>query len=262
MRQCYCDACTRYGKHIGGSPQYRSAYSVHQKAQNVRDLLRQSSASPLETVQQATLPGAPQPHLTTDDGPSSGTYIPLRPPGFRLIESPSTPKSRHSDTMSVIETRIQAFRLPPTLSFSFPPLAPTSMYPGEGGDVSWEQGPSGLRSDVPANADILLHVAFLQTHLAQIEERPRPDNDSSEPVRALRNLLRSELGRMERLRRDEWGRQQYLLADAAAPGRGQSSSSPIYCNTGNYQPTCRTVIDRSSCNSHSPRYQHSLPSRC
>lgn len=106
------------------------------------------------------------------------------------------------------------------------------MYPGECGYVVWDEGPSGLRSDVRANAHVLLHVAFLQAHFGHATARSLAGNDFLDHILALLQAIRSELERMEHLRRDEWRRQQYLSANVAAAGTMQLSSRPVFYNTG------------------------------
>ncbi len=236
MPQCFCDLCTGAGRHMEGAPQRRTAYADHMKAQQTRDLF----CGRHDTVSSERLEGAASLAAFSDRTPTCHPPFNITPFQHPSHTAPAAPISDDLTTsmllqparLAAIKTHIAAYRLPQALSFSFPPLAPTSMFPGPCGYSQWDQGPVGLRCDVQGNAATLLHVSFLQAHYEDTRELlSGATGNLPDSISSLDHILRTEIARMEQFRRSEWTRQQYLPRRAKAAE--QPPSQPFYCNTGN-----------------------------
>ena len=118
----------------------------------------------------------------------------------------------HSDpssalTITGVEERIASYRLPVRLRFSFPPLAPTSHYPGPYHGLAWDDGPSGLAHDDEANYASIIHVHFVQS-IETLMRKRYPDGVLPSRLLPTLQILVKEMARMETFRMKQWTLQQ------------------------------------------------------
>ncbi|KAI0348883.1 hypothetical protein OH77DRAFT_491529 [Trametes cingulata] len=145
MPYCFCDNCTDYGKDPGGSMQPRTACNLHAKEQaaahRIKEI-RQYAELERETILQTIL------------GPEYVVDNPLlRGCSPMALEGPETaPAAPHiqppvvnddheyiRDIECRLNQRIASYKFSASLCFSFPPMTPSSRYPGPPTGL-WNEG--------------------------------------------------------------------------------------------------------------------------
>lgn len=193
---CLCLQCTSHGQRPEGSLQSKSNKQRHAKDQKFLNIELENLAE----VEKATLRA-----ILEKDSAENSIEDPLWRGSAMHIDV-----TNHKGTLAGRTARHGvSFSFPNRLVFRYPPISPTSMYPGplacsEYDD--WTNGPSALNPDELSNAPILLHIQYL---IGTLNSRPR----SHLP-------LYQELQRMENFRQSEWHKQQ-LLSTGCHSGRSE-----------------------------------------
>ncbi|RDB30843.1 hypothetical protein Hypma_005801 [Hypsizygus marmoreus] len=229
---CLCTVCTEDGRNPLGSPQSRTIRSQHLKAQRARNL-----TSHVRSLEEETL-------LTTlsvredsqgedplwrgwqgqlddeDDGHRGLVYDrswilePLnrcRTIGlFLLNTTESSEQNMLQDIVVHLQEKIDGFARPRDILFSFPPKAPSDMYPGP---RLWKIGPASIVQTVRTNAQILLYLEFLE-ETEQVLKAMKPINsEDREKVRKATAKIQEEVLKLLTFRELEWDRCRRSVPD-------------------------------------------------
>ena len=160
--RCFCDDCGPIG-----SLQSKATLSVHSKRQRAKVHAVQNRVSLIKDLMNVRDHDHRQPAIPTLVDSSCSRRSQQGPSGDSSCQSVATELGHIQEELT---RRLSRFKLPDVLTFQYPPLTQTAMYPGPGDvpNVAWDEGPAALVPTIPSNASILLHVSYLRSTKAAL----------------------------------------------------------------------------------------------
>lgn len=215
MPPCYCDRCTRWGRHPQGSIQSETTARKHQKQHKTWNAHRTNTSGPGAQVLQGLMSSQRQQSPDRDsDAPA-------------VLDS----NIEIQTLLDHIRGRILNFQLPVELVFAYPPRTPESVYTLTRHSDPWDVGPSSLDITAPQNGSILDHVRFIQETNEQLQSQLLGSCPPSSELAMLSHVLTSELARVEGFREKMWNKQIEANSPMTSSSWNDYIVTPLTCET-------------------------------